>query len=581
MILERAGYEVTACGTAAQARLAFQAGPCDLVIVDIGLPDGNGLDLVQDLRLATGGAPFIFMTALSDLHTRLEGFQLGAQDYICKPFAVEDLLARVRAHLRMKQSRDDLARCYHELERIHHSRQELTDRLVHDLKKPLTFIQGALELATDPASLAQPAFKNLLSSAGSSADFMQFRLDDLLSLGQAEQNLLVPKLAPVNMEIVVSRIQALFQDRTQGVRLEASVAPEAARIETDANLVFHILVNLVANALKLSPRGEAVTLTIGLHHGYPCFEVGDRGAGVSDANKSRIFDKFATGTSRPGMGISLAFCRASAQALGGDIRVEDRPGGGSLFVVHLGKSCMPGGPTEGQSLHQGPARAGSRHPADGHPASQKADAKREFPAPRPRGRPLLVAGFLLLLVSAVGAVGLMPIEKGLLLNEAAERQNAAWETVAGVFREAYLTHDPLPLVDAVAMIKRTYPEARWLCVVDSGGRILASQAVKLFGLERRSVKLSPGLRLLVRPVVYAGANLGRIEIGFLEDNSSTHNFFWPAVWLIAMGLGFLSFLLLLARHPSGPLKALWTAVGIGPGKIKPHISAASKVTRGP
>ena len=148
-----------------------------------------------------------------------------------------------------------------------------------------------------------------------------------------------------------------------------------------------------------------------------------------------------------------------------------------------------------------------------------------------------MAGFLLLLVLALGAVNPLAIERGISLNEAAERQNAAWETVAGVFRATYLTHDPMPLVDTIAMIKRTYPEVRWLCVVDSGGRILTGHAVKLLGRERRSVKLPKGLHLLVRPVFAGGVNLGRIEIGF-EDASSSHNSFWPAAWLIVLGLGF-------------------------------------------
>jgi len=337
-VLESAGYEAAVCGTAAEARAAFRAGRYDLVIVDIGLPDGNGLDLCRELGLGTKGeVPFMFLTASGDLKTRLDCFRLGAQDYISKPFAVEELLARVQAHLRLKQSRDDLARRNYELELRQRARQDLTDMIVHDLKAPLTSIKGTLDLAMTHGLITEPAYRNLVSSAGTAADFMLLMLNDLLDLGQAEEAHLAPEIAPVNLEILVSKLQTLFQGhcRARGVRLETRVAPEAALLHTDANLLFRILVNLVSNALRHSPRGEAVTVEVALDKDRPRFAVGDRGPGVPDERKGRIFDKYETGDPRQGTGIGLAFCRVATQALKGKIRVEDRPGGGGLFVLDL------------------------------------------------------------------------------------------------------------------------------------------------------------------------------------------------------------------------------------------------------
>ena len=115
-VLKSAGYEPQIVSTAAEARRAFQSAKPDMVLVDIGLPDGNGLDLVKELGLGPDGdIPFLFLTALHNIKTRLECFRLGAVDYISKPFAVEELLARVQAHLKTKRSHDDLARRNYEL----------------------------------------------------------------------------------------------------------------------------------------------------------------------------------------------------------------------------------------------------------------------------------------------------------------------------------------------------------------------------------------------------------------------------------------------------------------------------------
>jgi signal transduction histidine kinase len=336
--LESAGYEPQTAGTAAEARRAFQAARPDLMIVDITLPDGNGMDLVKDLGLGlAGGVPFLFLTASRDLQTRLECFRLGARDYIPKPFAVEELLARVQAHLKTKRSHDDLARRNSELELRHRARQELTDMIVHDLKAPLASIKDTLQLAVQHGLISEPAYQNLLVSAGMTAEFMVLMLNDLLDLGRAETACLQPELAPVDVEALAAKLKALFQARcrVRKVGLDTKISPEAAMVRTDAGLLFRILVNLVSNALKYSPQDNVVSVEASSQDGRRLFTVADRGPGVPEANKGRIFDKYVTAAEDPGTGIGLAFCRVATAALKGTVRVEDRPGGGSLFIVDL------------------------------------------------------------------------------------------------------------------------------------------------------------------------------------------------------------------------------------------------------
>ena len=97
--LRREGFEVTHAALAADARRAFAAAPPDLMVLDVGLPDGSGFDLCREY-LARADVPIIFLTARGEEIDRVLGLELGADDYIVKPFALREVVARVRAILR-------------------------------------------------------------------------------------------------------------------------------------------------------------------------------------------------------------------------------------------------------------------------------------------------------------------------------------------------------------------------------------------------------------------------------------------------------------------------------------------------
>ena len=138
MILAQIACEISVCGTVAQARQRFQDAPPDLVILDISLPDGNGMDLYEELIAKhRGGTRFMFLTARIDMQSLLRCYGLGAQDFISKPFAAEALLAHVKVHLSNKRSQDELARCNQELELHDHVLQAATNGMAHDLGKLL------------------------------------------------------------------------------------------------------------------------------------------------------------------------------------------------------------------------------------------------------------------------------------------------------------------------------------------------------------------------------------------------------------------------------------------------------------
>src|SRR5690606_24019360 len=94
--LERDGHNVSTAGTLVEARAAVAAG-VDLLVLDLGLPDGSGLELCRDLRRGESAVPILILTASTQVELRVQGLDAGADDYLTKPFALAELRARVRA----------------------------------------------------------------------------------------------------------------------------------------------------------------------------------------------------------------------------------------------------------------------------------------------------------------------------------------------------------------------------------------------------------------------------------------------------------------------------------------------------
>ena len=99
-ILESNGYQVLTAATCAQGQMMFSSHCPDLVLLDLGLPDADGTDFIRTVRAAGGAAPILVLSARSDERDKVQALDLGANDYITKPFGTGELLARVRAALR-------------------------------------------------------------------------------------------------------------------------------------------------------------------------------------------------------------------------------------------------------------------------------------------------------------------------------------------------------------------------------------------------------------------------------------------------------------------------------------------------
>ena len=338
--LEKDGFEFShhsLCEGAVEIAKAFKP---DVILLDVELPDGNGYSLCTQMRAEPSLAevPVIFLTGMGDEQSRLKGFEAGSQDYVVKPFSVEELRARVRAHLAVKQRRDKLAVAVDELSLRERVRQDIADMIVHDLRSPISTVKITLDLLRQSGLVGGTEFDRMLGSAEGALDYMLLTVGDLLDLGAGKV-----KVEPLRLDLAAlgRRLNGLLVPHAERRRVSFSLETAGEDgLRTDATLVFRIVANLAFNALKFSRPGGEVKVALTAHALGLRAEVADRGPGVPDSEKEKIFLKYhrAPGAEAgrfEGSGIGLAFCRLASRTLGGRVWVEDNPGGGSRFLLDV------------------------------------------------------------------------------------------------------------------------------------------------------------------------------------------------------------------------------------------------------
>lgn len=352
--LQRAGHDVVIRSDGRSGLECALSDPLDLVILDVIMPEIDGLEVCRALHAveATRDLPVIFLSARSDLGDRVAGLDHGAVDYLVKPFAPEELLARVRAALRTKLLQDELRCANVELRTADQNRQELVSMLAHDIRGMLAAVASALEMArADLEALPTRDAHRFLGIAERNTTELVDLATNLLDNYRLDEGRLRPHLGPVDLaavaEDVVDRLagQACHRD----VRLVVAGDP-VARAFGDRDLLSRVLLNLVSNAVKFSPPGGTITIDLESQISAPgggdgvVVSVRDEGPGISIHDRARLFERFTPlalpGGQRPvGSGLGLAFCRKVLDLMGGEIWVESAPGNGSTFAFALPRAA--------------------------------------------------------------------------------------------------------------------------------------------------------------------------------------------------------------------------------------------------
>jgi signal transduction histidine kinase len=338
-LLKESGFETlgVADGASALARLAeYQP---DLIVLDILMPDMDGLEVCRRIREMEGGTgiPVLFLTGDERIQTQEQAIQVGGDDLIYKPALQRELVIRARSLLRIRSLQAALERESRSLKELQTSQEGLFRFIVHDLKSPLQAILSGAEMVADDPKTTPDSVRvaNLIRQGALMMDRM---VQDILVV--CHQGRLAPMLSSIVIREAVEEwtegMKTSFTRREVELRNEV---PAETVVEADPELLRRCVLNLLENALKYGPKGNEVRIQAEVDARECRLRIVDRGPGIPAGMEEFIFDPFArldrdASLARVSSGLGLAFCREVAQAHGGRIWVE--PGDpGSAFCLAL------------------------------------------------------------------------------------------------------------------------------------------------------------------------------------------------------------------------------------------------------
>jgi two-component system sensor histidine kinase/response regulator len=347
-ILRQAGYAVTPATSGAEALDGLREHLPDLILLDLMMPEMDGLEVCRRLKTdpLTQPIPVIFLTASNEMEHLVRGFEVGAVDYVTKPFNPPELLARVRTHLELKHARDTIVRYGQELSRLNEEKNEFMGIAAHDLRSPLNAVKGYSEMVLEDPALAREnaeLIKRIQVAAARMVEMVQNLLDaNRIERGEMKLNLAPTDLVPA-LHSVVETQRPHAAAKQQTLHLDSESA--ALVVHLDPIVTVQILENLVSNAVKYSPRGNDIFVRLKRHAPGVRVEVQDQGPGLSAEDQKKLFGKFARLSAKPtggehSTGLGLSIVKKMVEAMNGKVWCESELGRGATFIVEFATTSL-------------------------------------------------------------------------------------------------------------------------------------------------------------------------------------------------------------------------------------------------
>ncbi len=355
LILTQAGYQVVTASGGLNGLHAAQTNRPNLIVCDVMMPKLNGFELRERLSAdaTTSRIPFIFLTSRSSTGDKLQGLELGADDYITKPFDNQEFKARIKAVLRRVELEQALGRTQGQQE-INKFRHQILETVSYELRTPISYILQALEMSLMEGLEQDPVQqRSFIQNALNNTYHLQSMINDLIMLSRLDQGMMLRRQAlqlEQDFYPIIKKVEQKWlphatdgRVRRKELNIQVQVEPEV-EISAPQRGFKHVLFHLLDNACKFNPTGKffgknRVNVALQQHGQGGCIlTISDQGVGIPPTYREKVFQRFyqmarpelhgqALPYQNEGLGVGLTIARAFAHALGGNVVILDSKSG--------------------------------------------------------------------------------------------------------------------------------------------------------------------------------------------------------------------------------------------------------------
>jgi signal transduction histidine kinase len=353
-VLAPEGYQVETASSLREGTERLTAGSYDLVLLDVMLPDGRGVDLLETIRLRDPDTVVAIITGYATVELAVDAIRQGAYDFLSKPFNGDVLLLTVRQGLERRRLAIDarrgaeaerraseLARDKQEMERLDTFKSAFMLTVAHELRSPVAAAQSLLRtLLRGMAGDLNEQQRQVLSRLEARNAELLDLVNDLLAL--AASKTYEPEGPPeaVRLAGVLERVidQARDSANEKGVELIYRGGDAAGEIRATADGLALVFGNLVGNAVKYTPSGGKVSVEVMPEEGRTRVRVSDTGIGILADDQARLGEEFfrasnAKATGITGTGLGLSIVRHNLDRFGGEMSIQSELGRGTTVTV--------------------------------------------------------------------------------------------------------------------------------------------------------------------------------------------------------------------------------------------------------
>lgn len=335
-LLTSMGYDVIPATSGEQALQRLSARVPDLILLDVLMPDMDGFAVCKKLKESGewDQLPIIFVSAANDTNVIVRALEAGGVDYVTKPFQKAELLSRVRTHLALKRAQD-------RLRVLAEDKDELLGIMAHDLKNHLSGMQLSASLLMDRIQDVPEDSARLIRNIQESSTRMLAFVKEFLANQHAER--IAPRLERLDpQEIARGCVERhSLAAAAKDIRLEVNGTSAPLQIQADREATEQVLDNLISNAIKFSPKGRAVRVSV--QDGpfeWVTISVSDEGPGFTEEDQQKMFRRYARLSARPtggepSTGLGLSIVKKLVETMKGRISVQSESGKGAEFSVRL------------------------------------------------------------------------------------------------------------------------------------------------------------------------------------------------------------------------------------------------------